>query len=58
MGVKRLTVIVLYSVQEHKMGSRKLQGKLYEMCVGGGGGGRTNEGLASSGGEVLILLII
>ena len=38
------------------MGSRKLQGKLDEMC-GGGGGGRINDGLVSSGGEVLILLI-
>ena len=40
------------------MGSRKLQGKLDEMHGGGGRGGRINEGLASSGGEVLILLII
>ena len=40
------------------MGSRKLQGKLDEMCGGGGSGGRTNKGLAFSGGEELILLII
>ena len=58
MGVKRLTVIVLYSVQEHKWVAGNCKGNLMK-CVGEGGGrGRTNEGLASSGEEVLILLII
>ena len=57
LGVKRLTVIVLYSVQEYKWVAGNCKGNLMK-CVGEGGGGRTNEGLASSGGEVLILLII